>query len=80
MQQTYQARKALQEEFAKNNGQVMTDIIKRIETFLKEYNKEKVYSFIFEYEPNSLIYYKDTTYNITIDVIAGLNAAYKKKN
>jgi outer membrane protein len=66
MQQTYQSRKeALQEEFAKNNGQVMTD---------------KNYSFIFEYEPNSLIYYKDTTYNITADVIDGLNAAYKKKN
>ena len=81
MQQTYQQRKEqLQEEFAKNNGQVMTDILKKIETFLKEYNKDKNYSFIFEYEPNTLIYYKDTTYNITNDVIAGLNAGYKKKN
>src|ERR1700712_977083 len=80
MQQSYQQRKeALQEEFAKNNGIVMTDIIKKIETFLKEYNKEKNYSMIFEYEPNSLIYYKDTTYNITSDVINGLNAEYKKK-
>jgi outer membrane protein len=81
MQQTFQARKeALQEELAKNNGQVMTDIKKRIETFLKEYNKQKNYSFIMAYEPNSFIYYKDSVYNITSDVVAGLNATYKKKD
>ena len=81
MQQTYQSRKeVLQEELVKNNGQVMTDIIKKIEAFLKEYNKQKNYSFIFAYEPNSFIYYKDSVYNITNDIIEGLNAGYKKKN
>jgi len=81
MQQTFQSRKeALQEELAKSNGQVMTDIKKRIETFLKEYNKQKNYSFIMAYEPNSFIYYKDSIYNITNDIIEGLNASYKKKD
>ena len=80
MQQTYQTRKeALQEELVKNNGQVMTDIIKKVEVFLKEYNKQKNYSFIFAYEPNSFIYYKDSVYNITNDIVDGLNAGYKKK-
>jgi outer membrane protein len=81
MQQTFQSRKeALQEELAKSNGQVMTDIKKRIETFLNDYNKRKNYSFIMAYEPNSFIYYKDSVYNITNDIIAGLNATYKKKD
>jgi outer membrane protein len=81
MQQTFQARKeALQEELAKKNGQVMTDIKLKIETFLKEYNKQKNYSFIMAYEPNSFIYYKDSVYNITNDIIEGLNATYKKKD
>jgi outer membrane protein len=81
MQQTFQSRKeALQEELAKSNGQVMTDIKKRIETFLNDYNKRKNYSFIMAYEPNSFIYYKDSIYNITGDIIAGLNATYKKKD
>ena len=79
MQQNFQSRKdALQQELAKHNGEIMTDIKKRIETFLKEYNKQKSYSFIFAYDPTSIIYYKDSSYNITSDVIAGLNAAYKK--
>jgi outer membrane protein len=81
MQQNFQARKqALQEELAKHNGEIMTDIKKRIEAFLKDYNKQRSYSFIFAYDPTSIIYYKDSTYNITSDVISGLNAAYKKKD
>jgi outer membrane protein len=80
MQQNFQTRKqVLQEELAKHNGEVMTDIKKRIEAFLKDYNKQRNYSFIFAYDPTSIIYYKDSSYNITSDVISGLNAAYKKK-
>ncbi len=81
MQQNYNARKqSLQEELAKHNGEIMTDIKKRIESFLKDYNRQRNYSFIFAYDPTSIIYYKDSTYNITGDVISGLNAAYKKKD
>ena len=81
MQQSFQSRKeTLQEGLAKNNGQAMIEIKKRIEMFLKDYNKEKNYSFIFAYDPSSFMYYKDSAYNITGDLINGLNAAYKKKN
>ena len=48
----------------------------RIEDFLKEYTKSKSFAYIISYEPG-LYYYKDTAYNITSDLIAGLNAAYK---
>ena len=64
---------------AKQNGEIMTDIKTRIENYLKEYNKQKTYSFIFAYDPTSIIYYKDSVYNITNDVVDGLNAGYKKK-
>ena len=81
MQQNYQTRKqSLQEELFKNNEDLKSDIRKKIEVFLKEYNKQKNYSFIFAYESNSFMYAKDTTYNITQDLVDGLNATYKKKN
>lgn len=80
MQQNFQARKqTLQEELAKNNTEVMTDIKSKIEAYLKDYNKQKNFAFIFSYDPTTFIYYKDSILNVTNDVIAGLNAGYKKK-
>ncbi len=79
MQQNYQAKKqSLQEELFKHNEDLKSDIRKKIEDFLKDYNKQKSYSFICAYESNSFMYYKDTAYNITQDLIDGLNALYKK--
>lgn len=54
---------------------------KEIEDFIALYNKDKNYAYIVVYEPG-LFYYKDTAYNITAEVIKGLNemhAAKKKK-
>jgi outer membrane protein len=54
----------------------------KIVQFLNAYNSSGKYSYIFSYEPG-LFYYSDTTYNITTDVIKGLNEEYKpatKKN
>src|SRR5882724_6343572 len=80
MQQNYQARKqSLQEELFKNQEDLKSDIRKKIEIFLKEYNKQRNNSYIFAYESNSFMYAKDTTYNITQDLVDGLNAEYKKK-
>jgi len=81
MEQNYQSRKeTLGDEFAKEQGEIMSDIKKKIEIFLKDYNAQKNYAFIFAYDQTSFIYYRDSTYNITNDVINGLNAQYKKKN
>ncbi len=80
MQQNYQMRKqTLQESLLKNNEDMKADIRKRIDDFLKEYNKVKGYNYIISDEANSFIYIRDTAYNITDDLINGLNAAYKKK-
>jgi outer membrane protein len=52
------------------------EIKKEIETYLKTYNSQKKYSYIISYEPG-LFYYRDTAYNVTAEVIKGLNATYK---
>lgn len=49
-----------------------------IEGFLKEYNEDKGYSYIIAYQPG-VIYYKDPRYDITADVLKGLNERYKGK-
>lgn len=52
------------------------EVKKKIEEYLKEYNKNKKYSYIISYE-QGLFYFKDTAYNITSDIIRGLNEYYK---
>lgn len=58
--------------------QKMQEVKSKIETFLKDYNKSKGYSYILAYEPG-FIYYRDTVFNITSDLVQGLNKQYKKK-
>lgn len=72
-------RQTLNQEYADLVNRKMTDARTKIENFLKIYNKDKGYSYIISYEPG-LFYYKDTIYNITNDVIKGLNAMYKEEN
>ena len=80
MQQEYQIRKqTLQEALLKNNEDLKADIRRKIDEYLKDYNKSKAYNYVIAYEANSFIYIKDTAYNITNDLIEGLNADYKKK-
>jgi outer membrane protein len=56
----------------------MQDVKAKVEEYLKEYNKDKGYSYILAYEPG-FIFYRDSALNITTDIIAGLNDKYKKK-
>ena len=69
-------RQSLNQEYNDLVTRKMTDVRSKIEEFLKDYNKDKGYSYIISYEPG-LFYYKDTIYNITNDVVHGLNALYK---
>ena len=80
MQQTFASRKqTLEQALYKRTEDLKTSIRKKIEDYLKDYNKQKSYSFIIEYDPNSFIYTKDSVYNITMDLVDGLNTVYKKK-
>jgi outer membrane protein len=55
------------------------DIFKKINDYLTGYSKERGYSYIFSYSRNANIFlYQDPAYDITKEVIEGLNAAYQK--
>lgn len=54
------------------------DIKSKIEAFIKEYNKDGKYTYVVSDDPG-LFYFKDARYNITKDVIEGLNKAHPPK-
>ena len=54
------------------------EIKQAIQDFLSEYNKSRGFAYIITNEAG-FMYYKDTVYNITSDVVKGLNDNYKKK-
>ena len=71
-----QRQKELEMELQDLQLKSAQDVNKKIEDYLKVYNQDKGYSYIMTSQPG-FIYYKDTVYNITGDVIAGLNADYQ---
>lgn len=79
MQQDLQAKKqSIDNDLYNDNSKMKEEILSRIENFLKGYNKDGKYSYIFSYEPG-FMFYKDSTLNITPDVIAGLNKLDSEK-
>lgn len=78
MQQKYQQRQiALEQDLKKQQIDLMNNVRTKIETYLKEYNQSKGYAFILSYEPGFMLYYRDSVYDITNDVITGLNSQYE---
>lgn len=78
-QQIGQRQQALQNQHLDRQAKAIDDIQKRINQFLQGYNQTKHYDFIFStQEGNPTLYYKDSAFNITADVIKGLNEEYKK--
>ncbi|MCO6497121.1 MAG: OmpH family outer membrane protein [Chitinophagaceae bacterium] len=76
MQQDFQNRKiAIDNELFEYNTKIKDDVLSRIQNFLKDYNKNGKYTYIFSYEPE-FMFYKDSTLDITADVIKGLNELY----
>lgn len=71
-------KQALDQSYNEFVATRMNDIKTKIEDFLKEYNKDRRYSYIIAFE-QGLFYYKDSAYNITDDVLKGLNEFYKNK-
>jgi outer membrane protein len=53
------------------------EVISHIKKYCMEYNKDKKYSLIIANEPG-LIYYKDTAFNITSELLKGLNELFDK--
>ena len=78
MQQGLQAKKQdLDNALYNSNSKMKEDILTRIQNFLKVYNNDGRYDYVFSYEPG-FMFYKDSALNITSDVINGLNDLYAK--
>ena len=78
MQQDLQAKKqSLDNNLYNANSKMKEDILQRIQSFLKDYNKDGRYDYIFSYEPG-FMFYKDSALNVTADVVRGLNYLYTK--
>lgn len=79
MQNLEEQKRLMEGQIQEEGIRTMDDLRKRINDFLAEYNKKKGYSYIFSYSSGlNVMFYKDTTYNITDEVVAGLNDAYRK--
>jgi outer membrane protein len=79
MQNLEEQKRSLENTIAGEGATTMQELRNKIDKFLVEYNKTKKYAYIFSYS-NSLnfLFYKDKAYDITNDVVAGLNADYNK--
>jgi len=77
MEQDYRKNEArLQENLQSFQMDLNNLLRKQVEEYLNTYNKDKGYSYIFSYEPG-FIFYKDSAYDITADLLRGLNEKYK---
>ena len=80
LQQKMQAEKSkIDNELYGAGNSLNEDILSKINAFLKSYNTPKKYDYIMQFEPR-LIFYKDSSLNVTDDLVSGLNEMYKKKS
>lgn len=66
----------LSSEFQQETEKFNTELRKNIQQYLAEYNKDKKYSVIFSKQGDNILF-ADQAYDITKEVVAGLNKAYK---
>jgi outer membrane protein len=81
MQQTLESRKqSMTEQLMKEQEEFNSDLKKRLDAFLTEYNKTHHYDFILSYSSaGSSLLYANTANNITQDVVDGMNASTKSE-
>ena len=80
MQNLESQRKSLENDIQSEGVKTMEDLRKKINEFLQVYNKSHGYSYIFSHSSGvNFLFYKDTIYNITPEVVKGLNDSYVKE-
>lgn len=81
MQVNLQQQEAkLTKELQDKQFKMMQEINEKITSYLKQYNNGKNYSYIISRSPGDFIYLTDTAFNITNELIKGLNEQHKKDN
>jgi outer membrane protein len=79
MQLNMQQKEAqLGQSLQEKQFKMMQDINNKIMAFVKVYNQNKKFAYIISHQPGDFIYYNDSTFDITKDLIKGLNDSYKK--
>ena len=81
MDKTFKSKEQMMNnEMQDESMKKLQDVKKKITDYLAEYNKSKGYAFILGNNSDMLsMYYKDTAYDITVDLVKGLNELYKAK-
>ncbi len=77
-QQLQATAQRLQSELVNQTDKFNTALRDSIQHFLAQFNKDKKYSLILTKQGDNILY-ADKSYDITADVVAGLNKAYKPK-
>jgi outer membrane protein len=73
-QQLEQEAQNLRATYAEQETKFNEELQKRLDDFLKSFNADKRFAYIFSYRSNaSNILYKDPAYDVTADVIKGMN-------
>jgi len=79
MQNLENQKRVMENQIQEEGIKTMDELRKRINEFLDGYNKSESYAYIFSYSSGlNVLFYKDTAYNITSEVVKGLNEAYRK--
>lgn len=79
MQNLENQKRVMENQIQEEGIKTMEELRKKINEFLEEYNKTQGYSYIFSYSAGlNVLFYKDPVYNITDEVVKGLNEAHKK--
>jgi len=79
MDENIKNRKAqMEQEYSDFYIRRQNEIKSKIENFIRDYNKTKKYSYVMSDDPG-LFYFQDSTFDITSDVIRGLNKLYSAK-
>lgn len=79
-QEIESAKQAKAQRLAEKGAKIMEDMQAKIRAFMKEYNKDKNYSYILATGTGlDYLFFKDSTLSITADVIKGLNDQMKER-
>lgn len=75
MQERFERRQVeAQNEIMTLQGNLLRDLQERLNTFIESYNADKKFAYVLSYGEGGSILYADPQYDITEDVIKGMNA------
>ncbi len=76
-QNLQQYQQSLTQELLKEEAKLNKELYEKVATYLADYGKSKGIDFIFKYSTAGEIWYGDSSYDITEEIIKGLNEQYK---